>query len=188
MPETEANQDVGAATAALTSGEAIEWLKERTDTIVLSFSRGKDSIAAWLRYRKHFKVLPFHLEVVPEPGLLLDQIRALGKKAGLAINPDKPVDWFTPHLKHIDLALCMTVFPGFGGQKFIPESLDRIRRLRELIAGQHPGCELEVDGGIDSKNAAHVVQAGANVLVVGTGIFGYPQGPAAALEVLRRRG
>jgi ribulose-phosphate 3-epimerase len=128
----------------------------------------------------------FHLEVVPEPTQLLGEVRGQGKKAGLAINPDKRVEALEPFLQHLDVALCMTVFPGFGGQPFLPESPERIRRLRELIERQGLACDLEVDGGIDHKSAGEAVAAGANVLVAGTSIFRYNQGPAAAVREMRR--
>ena len=112
-----------------------------------------------------------HLEVLPDPRPLLRQIRAKGKTVGLAINPDKPIGAFEPYLAEIDLALCMTVFPGFGGQAFIAESPERIRCLRQLIARINPNCELEVDGGIDDTTAKQAAEAGANVLVAGTSIF-----------------
>ena len=128
----------------------------------------------------------FHLEVVPEPTHLLAEIRAWNKRVGLAINPDMPVERLEPFLSSIDVALCMTVFPGFGGQAFIPESAERIRKLRALIDRANPACELEVDGGIDHKTALEAVAAGANVLVAGTSIFRYNQGPAAAVREMRR--
>jgi ribulose-phosphate 3-epimerase len=128
----------------------------------------------------------FHLEVVPEPTHLLNEVHAWNKRVGLAINPDMPVERFEPFLATIDLALCMTVFPGFGGQAFIPESPERIRKLRALIDRANPACELEVDGGIDHKTAVEAVAAGANVLVAGTSIFKYNQGPAAAVREMRR--
>ncbi|MFL5341362.1 MAG: ribulose-phosphate 3-epimerase [Gemmataceae bacterium] len=112
-----------------------------------------------------------HLEVLPDPRPLLRQIRGHGANVGLAINPDKPVELLEPYLAHIDLALCMTVFPGFGGQAFIAESPDRIRRLRQLIDQRNPKCELEVDGGIDLATVEQAVLAGATVLVAGTSIF-----------------
>src|SRR5262249_17117315 len=112
-------------------------------------------------------------------------IRSLGKEVGLAVNPEHPIEVLEPFLGEIDLALCMTVHPGFGGQAFLPESPDRIRRLREMIDRHPPDCELEVDGGIDLQTAPAAVAAGANVLVVGTGIFRHPAGPAAAVRALR---
>lgn len=112
-----------------------------------------------------------HLEVLADPRPLLREVRGQGRKAGLAINPDKPVSWFEPFLAEIDVALCMTVFPGFGGQPFIPSSLDRIRQLRAMMRGGNPTCDLEVDGGIDLATGEQSVAAGANVLVAGTSIF-----------------
>ncbi|HVK18758.1 MAG TPA: ribulose-phosphate 3-epimerase [Fimbriiglobus sp.] len=128
--------------------------------------------------------LIFHLEVEPQPERLIRHLRSLGKKVGLAFNPDMPVEAIKPHLAEIDLALCMTVFPGFGGQAFIPAGLDRIKALREMIRGQNPACELEVDGGIDAETVPEVVSAGANVLVAGTAIFRAKDGPAAATRHL----
>jgi len=86
-----------------------------------------------------------------------------------------------PYLAEIDLALCMTVWPGFGGQSFLPESPERIQKLRALIEKHNPKCELEVDGGIDMKTAPISTLAGANVLVAGTSIFGANGGPRVAV-------
>jgi ribulose-phosphate 3-epimerase len=128
--------------------------------------------------------LIIHLEVAPDPTLLLRHIRSLGKRAGLAFNPDMPVSRVVPFLKDADLALCMTVFPGFGGQEFVAGGYDRVKELRAAIAAQNPACELEVDGGIDATTAPQVVSAGANVLVAGTSVFGAKDGPAAATRRL----
>ncbi len=126
-----------------------------------------------------------HLEVLDDPRPILDQIRSgLGKKAGLAFNPDMPVNRIEPYLRDIDLALCMTVFPGFGGQEYIPESTQRVRALRAMIEHNNPACEIEVDGGIDAETAALAASAGADVFVAGTAIFGAKNGPAAALKQL----
>ena len=126
----------------------------------------------------------FHLEVQPDPVPLLQQIRGLGKKVGLAFNPDYPVDRIEPYLPDIDLALCMTVFPGFGGQAYIADSDDRIRLLRKLIDRSNPRCELEVDGGIDRATIVRAAASGANVFVAGTAIFGSELGPTAATRNL----
>ena len=128
--------------------------------------------------------LVVHHEVLPDPLPLVRDIRQQGKRVGIAVNPENPVEALEPYLVDIDLALCMTVHPGFGGQHFLPESPERIRRLRQLIDRRNPRCELEVDGGIDHTNAPVVTGAGANVLVVGTGIFRHPAGPAAAVRQL----
>lgn len=128
-----------------------------------------------------------HLEVHPDPLVILGHIRgALGKKAGLAFNPDMPIERVEPFLKDVDLVLCMTVFPGFGGQAYIPDSTARIRRLRQLIDRHNPGCELEVDGGIDHDTIHLAAGAGANVFVAGTAIYGAKSGPAMALKELQR--
>ena len=128
-----------------------------------------------------------HLEVLPDPRAMLDHIRrGLGKKVGLAFNPDMPIAKVEPFLRDIDLALCMTVFPGFGGQAYIPESTQRIRSLRALANQHNPQCEIEVDGGIDQKTIAIAAGAGANVFVAGTAIFGAKEGPTAAVKELAR--
>jgi ribulose-phosphate 3-epimerase len=126
-----------------------------------------------------------HHEVLPDPLPLVREIHGKGKKVGLAVNPENPVEALEPYLAEIDLALCMTVHPGFGGQTFLPESPERIRRLRQLIARRNPRCELEVDGGIENHTAPVAVAMGANVLVIGTGIFAAPEGPAEAVRRLR---
>lgn len=128
-----------------------------------------------------------HLEVHPDPRAILDHIRrGLGKKVGLAFNPDMPVSRIEPFLRDIDLALCMTVFPGFGGQPYIPESNARIRELRAMIDKTNPACEIEVDGGIDATTIPQAAGAGANVFVAGTAVFGAKSGPAAAVKELQR--
>jgi ribulose-phosphate 3-epimerase len=128
-----------------------------------------------------------HIEVLPDPRPLLGQIRGRGKKVGLVVNPETPVESIEPYLDEIDLALCMTVHPGFGGQEFLPQSPDRIRQLRALIDRINPGCELEVDGGIDLETAPRAVEAGAGVLVIGTAVFGHAQGPGSAVLEFRKR-
>jgi ribulose-phosphate 3-epimerase len=125
-----------------------------------------------------------HHEVLPDPRPLFHEIRSHGKSVGMVINPETPVEALEPYLAEIDLALCMTVHPGFGGQAFLPESPDRIRRLRALIDELNPACELEVDGGIDLHTAAEAVRAGATVLVAGTSVFKAKDGSAAAVRAL----
>jgi ribulose-phosphate 3-epimerase len=110
----------------------------------------------------------------------IQRIRALGKRAGVAINPATPAVLLEEIVGAVDLVLVMTVNPGFGGQEFIESTLPKIRRVRELIESRHPACELEVDGGIDDTTAPRVVRAGARVLVAGSAIFGARDGVAAA--------
>jgi ribulose-phosphate 3-epimerase len=128
--------------------------------------------------------LIFHLEVEPEPGEIIAHLRSLGKKVGLAFNPDFEVAKVARYLPDIDLALCMTVFPGFGGQAYIPESTNRIRELQGLIEQQNPRCELEVDGGINARTIGEAAAAGATVFVAGSAVFGHPEGAAAATRKL----
>jgi ribulose-phosphate 3-epimerase len=128
-----------------------------------------------------------HIEVLPQPIPFLRKVRSLGASVGLSVNPETSVSAIAPFLSEVDLALCMTVHPGFGGQSYLPESPERIRTLRGLISQQNLTCELEVDGGIDRDSAAPSVAAGANVLVAGTSVFRSPLGIAAALADLRAR-
>lgn len=130
-------------------------------------------------------LITVHHEVLADAEPVLNDIKKRGAKAGLAINPDTPIEAFARYLPMLDLALCMTVFPGFGGQAYLPESDGRIRALRALIDQHNTRCDLEVDGGIDAKTAARALSAGANVFVVGTGIFRHPQGIASAIRELR---
>ena len=127
----------------------------------------------------------FHVETQPDPLPLLQQIRGLGRRVGLAFNPDCAVERIESYLGDIDLALCMTVFPGFGGQAYIGDSDGRIRDLRMRIARSNPKCELEVDGGIDAHTIVRAAHAGADVFVAGTAIFASPLGVTAATQRLR---
>jgi ribulose-phosphate 3-epimerase len=130
-----------------------------------------------------------HHEVLPDPRPFIKRLHDRGKKAGLAVKPETPVDVLEPLLRDLDLALCMTVHPGFSGQAFLPESPERIRQLKKLIDLRHPECELEVDGGIDGTTGPIAVKAGANVLVAASSIFHALSGPAAGVRelILRTR-
>ena len=118
-------------------------------------------------------ILVFHAEADQPQDIIksLELIRALGKKAGLALRPKSPAAVLTPYLELLDLALVMTVEPGFGGQSFMSDQLPKIQELSHMISCCNPGCELEVDGGIDKNTAALVKNAGANVLVAGSFVF-----------------
>ena len=107
---------------------------------------------------------------------LIQRIRDAGKKAGVAINPATPVSTLENILPELDVVLIMTVNPGFGGQKFLPQTLSKIRTVAEMIKNMHLQTEIEVDGGIDAQSAPLVVDAGANVLVAGSAIFGDKNG------------
>ena len=123
-----------------------------------------------------------HQEVLPDPLPLLEKIRSLGAKPCMVVNPATPVDTLEPYLPHIELALCMTVVPGFSGQSFLDGSVERIRRLRELIDKHNPNCELEVDGGVNFETAPLARDAGANVFVCASAVFRHPKGPATAVR------
>jgi len=112
-------------------------------------------------------------------------IHALGKRAGVAINPATPASLLEEILPDLDLVLVMTVNPGFGGQEFLSSTLPKIRRVRRMIDQVRTGCELEVDGGIEPHNAHLVVEAGARVLVAGSAIFSVPSGAAAGIGRLK---
>jgi ribulose-phosphate 3-epimerase len=112
--------------------------------------------------------------------------KTLGKKVGVAINPATSPVMLAEILPDLDLALVMTVNPGFGGQEFIASTLTKIRFVRQMIDEVKPEIELEVDGGIDPTTTPQVVEAGARVLVSGTAVFGVREGVAAAMERLRQ--
>jgi ribulose-phosphate 3-epimerase len=112
----------------------------------------------------------------------VETIKELGAKAGVAINPATPIEDLREILPYIDLVNVMTVEPGFGGQKFIARSAEKISRLRAMV----PEMEIEVDGGIDARTAPLVVSAGATVLVAGNSVFGFKQGVAAGMRAIRQ--
>lgn len=115
----------------------------------------------------------------------VQRIKALGKRAGVALNPATPTELLGDILPDLDLVLVMTVNPGFGGQAFIATVVPKIERMRALIDRLQPQCELEVDGGIDPQTAPIVVRAGARALVAGSALFGAADGVAAATARLR---
>ena len=115
----------------------------------------------------------------------VQRIKALGKRPGIVINPATPASALEEILQDVDQVLVMTVNPGFGGQHFIATTVPKIRRVRQMIEQVKPGCDLEVDGGIDPKTAPLTVEAGANVLVAGSAIFNAKEGVAAAMQRLQ---
>jgi ribulose-phosphate 3-epimerase len=115
----------------------------------------------------------------------VQRIRALGKRAAVAINPATPGAVLEEIVQELDQVLVMTVNPGFGHQQFIRATLPKIERVRELVERRKPGCDVEVDGGIDATTAPLVVRAGATVLVAGSSIFGDRDGVATAMKRLR---
>lgn len=116
--------------------------------------------------------ITFHLEVHPDPREYAKRLHELGIKAGISINPDMPVEKVLPFLEHFDLLLLMSVFPGFGGQSYIESVTPKINAARKFVDKERLKVEIEVDGGIDRNNASKVIDAGADLLVMGTGFFG----------------
>lgn len=128
--------------------------------------------------------LTVHVEATPHVHRAVQQIRELGKKAGVTLNPGTSLDALKPVLPDVDLVLIMSVNPGFGGQKFIPHSLERIRTIRRWLDELGSDAELQVDGGVSATNARAIVNAGASNLVAGSAVFGR-DGAHAGLERLR---
>lgn len=118
-------------------------------------------------------IITVHVEATQHIHRVLQQIRALGKKVGIALNPGTPVSQIEPVLNMVDLVLVMTVNPGFGGQTFIPSTLTKMRQLAQLRTDHHYNFEIEVDGGINDQTAKLVLEAGADVLVAGSYIFNH---------------
>ena len=144
-----------------------------------------------IKYVKRFceagaDLVNVHVEADSEENIraALRTIRDCGKKTGITLRPVTPAEAVLPYIGLVDLILIMTVEPGFGGQSFMTEQLDKIRKVREYIDELNPGCELECDGGIDEKTAPLAMEAGCDVLVAGSGVFGKPD-RAAAIRAIR---
>ncbi len=125
-----------------------------------------------------------HYEVSPHLHRTLTQIRKLDCRSGAAINPSTPASCLDDVLEECDLALVMTINPGFGGQKLLPRTLAKVRQVRDQVERQGLSTEIEVDGGVDASNAKACADAGANVLVAGTAVFGHADGPAAGARAV----
>ncbi len=129
-------------------------------------------------------IITLHIETMEHPQEGIDAIHKVGKLAGLSVHPDTPVEALFPYLDQLDLVLIMSVRPGFGGQEFIPESFERIRKIREQLDRTNSRAILSVDGGISARNAADVVKAGARLLVVGSAVFESKNPKKAVEEIL----
>jgi ribulose-phosphate 3-epimerase len=125
-----------------------------------------------------------HQEATPHLHRAIQQIHHFGKKAAVAICPSTPASTLSEILGSVQMVLVMTVNPGFGGQEFIPETLSKIRQVRNAIQERGLDCEVEVDGGINHQTARLVVEAGANVLVAGSAVFDSKEGISAAIQGL----
>lgn len=128
-----------------------------------------------------------HLEACEDVKTTLDKIHACGMKAGLAVNPETDVKELVPYLEDVEMILIMSVCPGFGGQKFIPESLDKIREVRAMLNEKNLETDIQADGGIYVENVREVLDAGANVIVAGSAVFRGDAGENTAkfMEILK---
>jgi len=130
-------------------------------------------------------IITVHVEACPLLHRIIQSIKELPVKAGVALNPATPLSSINEIIPHVDLILIMSVNPGFSGQAFIPESLEKISRLRKMLDDKNLATELEVDGGITIANAPGIVKAGANVLVAGNSVFNAKEGISQALQRIR---
>lgn len=131
------------------------------------------------------QMLSFHLNATENPGEVLSQIRSLGMKAGLAINPDIPVESLFPYLAQCDYVLLMSVFAGFGGQKFIEETYERVAAVRKEIVAQGLDCMIQVDGGVSAANSKKLIGCGAEILVAGSAVF-KAEDPQAVISEMKK--
>lgn len=129
--------------------------------------------------------MTIHVEATPHPHRVLGQIRDAGLSAGIGLNPGTPIAAVEELLAEVDVVLVMSVNPGWGGQPFIPATVDKMRRLRELLDARSLRAEIEVDGGISDTTAGSCVAAGARILVAGSAIYGAPDGIGAATGRIR---
>ena len=116
-------------------------------------------------------MLTFHCEAAENPQEVIDLIRAEGIKVGISINPDVPVSALEPYVDKVDMVLLMSVFAGYGGQKFIENTYDRVLELREIMKRKDANCLIEIDGGVSPENALKLFEHGVNVLVAGSAVF-----------------
>lgn len=130
-------------------------------------------------------IITIHPEATDNLSRSIDVIKSLSKKAGVSLNPDTPISVLDDVLDKIDLILIMSVHPGFAGQKFIPDVLDKVKFLRNKINNENRKIDIEIDGGIDFETAPLAIEAGANILVSGTTIFKDPKNIASSIEKLR---
>lgn len=132
-------------------------------------------------------ILTFHLEACEDAGSLLDDIRSEGVMAGISVKPKTPIEEVYPYLDRCDMVLVMTVEPGYGGQKLIPETVEKVRKLKAECENRGINIEIQVDGGVTEENAQTLISAGASILVAGSSVFGKPD-RKSAIEKLRDNG
>jgi ribulose-phosphate 3-epimerase len=177
----------GHFTPNLTVGPFIvEWVRKATKLPIdahLMIENPDNFIGAFARAGAN--MISVHPEATYHLDRTLNHIRQAGCQAGVVLNPATPLAMIEEVVAEIDYVLLMSVNPGFGGQKFIPSSLDKLRRLRNLIRMKSSPARIEIDGGVGLNNVAEVVAAGAEILVAGSAVFG-AENPAEALKELLR--
>ncbi len=162
--------------------EAIAKKAEKTLDAHLMIIKPENYVERFAKVGVH--MLSFHLNATENPGEVLKQIRNLGMKAGLAINPDIPVESLYPYLAQCDYVLLMSVFAGFGGQKFIEETYDRVAAVKKEIVAQGLDCQIQVDGGVSASNAQKLIECGAEILVAGSAVF-KAEDPAGVIAAMK---
>lgn len=162
--------------------EAIAKKAEKTLDAHLMIIKPENYVERFAKVGVH--MLSFHLNATENPGEVLKQIRNLGMKAGLAINPDIPVESLYPYLAQCDYVLLMSVFAGFGGQKFIEETYDRVAAVKKEILAQGLDCQIQVDGGVSASNAQKLIECGAEILVAGSAVF-KAEDPAGVIAAMK---
>ena len=162
--------------------EAIAKKAEKTLDAHLMIIKPENYVERFAKVGVH--MLSFHLNATENPGEVLKQIRNLGMKAGLAINPDIPVESLYPYLAQCDYVLLMSVFAGFGGQKFIEETYDRVASVKKEIEAQGLDCQIQVDGGVSASNAQKLIECGAEILVAGSAVF-KAEDPAGVIAAMK---
>lgn len=123
-------------------------------------------------YKAGADIINFHVEATKNPALVLSKIKSLGVKAGITIKPNTPVSDIVPYLEDVDMVLVMTVEPGFGGQKFMPEKMKKVEELVEIREQKNLSFDIEIDGGVNKDNIREILDTGVNVVVAGSAVFG----------------
>ena len=162
--------------------EAIARIAEKPLDVHLMIVRPENYVERFAKVGA--EMISFHLNATENPSAVLAQIHSYGVKAGLVINPDLPVESLFPYLKETDFILLMSVFAGFGGQKFIESTYERVRVLKAEIDRQGLSVPIQVDGGVSADNAKALVEAGAEILVAGSAVF-KAEDPAAVIKAMK---
>ncbi len=132
------------------------------------------------------RYLSFHIEEEKHPHRLIQKIRSLGIKPAIVLNPHTPPEDIEFLISELDMVLLMSVNPGFGGQKFIPSVVEKVKRLKSLIEKYNPNCLIEVDGGVNDKNISLLKEAGVDIVVAGSYVFNHTKGYEYAISSLKR--